>query len=292
MPRFKTVTAADTPSVPTFVAYYRVSTGHQERSGLGLDAQRESVARRVETDGGRLIASFQEVESGKRRQRPQLAAALNECRARRAILIIAKLDRLARNTQFLLSIIEGAGDQGVVFCDLPQLPAGPSGRFILTLFAAVAELEAGYISQRTKAAMAQAKLRGVKLGNPNLQPGNAPTATFARAAQVRNANETAASILPYITAAKRAGAVTLREIAAALTARGIRTPWGGEVWHGAQVRRILAREARPQHDAREARPQHDAREARPQHDAREARPHNTRPARARHDAGENSRAAG
>jgi len=134
-------------TAPAFIAYYRVSTQAQGRSGLGLEAQREAVARHAATLGGQVVQEFTEVESGKRNDRPQLAAALAACRAQGAVLCIAKLDRLARNARFLLSVVEGAGEAGVAFCDLPQLPPGPAGRFMLTMFAAVAELEAGMISQ-------------------------------------------------------------------------------------------------------------------------------------------------
>ncbi len=106
------------------------------------------------------MAEFQEVESGKRADRPQLAAALAACRTRRAVLVIAKLDRLARNARFLLSVVEGSGEAGVVFCDLPSVPAGPIGKFMVTQLAAVAELEAGLTSQRTKAALAVEGARG------------------------------------------------------------------------------------------------------------------------------------
>ena len=88
------------------------------------------------------------------------------CRLHNATLVIAKLDRLSRNTQFLLNLVEGTGDAGVVFCDLPTIPTGPMGKFFITQMVAVAELEAGLISQRTKAALAAAKARGKKLGNP------------------------------------------------------------------------------------------------------------------------------
>ena len=117
-------------------------------------------------NGGRwkLVAEVVEVETGKRADRPKLAQALALCRLHTATLIIGKLDRLARNTRFLLSIVEGTGEAGVVFCDLPTVPAGPVGKFIVTQMAAVAELEAGLISQRTKAALAAAKARGKRLG--------------------------------------------------------------------------------------------------------------------------------
>ena len=156
-----------------FVAYYRVSTERQGRSGLGLDAQRDAVSRHVAGAGGRVVAAFEEVESGRKDDRPQLAAALAACRAHRATLLIAKLDRLARNARFLLGVVEGSGEGGVVFCDLPQVPPGPVGKFLVTQMAAVAELEAGLISQRTRAALAAAKARGVRLGNPRLRAGAA-----------------------------------------------------------------------------------------------------------------------
>jgi DNA invertase Pin-like site-specific DNA recombinase len=114
------------PAPSRFVGYLRVSTDGQGRSGLGLDAQRQAVSAYVAQAGGQLVAEFQEVESGKRADRPQLAAALAACRIRRAVLIIAKLDRLTRNAHFLLSVVEGTGQAGVVFCDLPTVPARPA----------------------------------------------------------------------------------------------------------------------------------------------------------------------
>jgi DNA invertase Pin-like site-specific DNA recombinase len=223
-----------------FVSYLRVSTERQGRSGLGLEAQRDAVSRHVTQVDGELVQEFCEVESGRRSDRPQLAAALAACRAHRATLVIAKLDRLARNARFLLSVVEGTGDAGVVFCDLPTLPAGPVGRFMLTQMAAVAELEAGLTSQRTKAALAAAKARGVKLGNPALRAGTAEAAQAAAAVLARQARERAATVLPYIDQARKAGAVTLAELAQALTARGVSTPSGRGAWHPATVSRVLA----------------------------------------------------
>ncbi|GAA0574706.1 recombinase family protein [Craurococcus roseus] len=226
-------------SAPRFVAYFRVSTERQGRSGLGLDAQREAVARHVAGCGGEVVAAFEEVESGKRSDRPQLAAALAACRARRATLLIAKLDRLARNARFLLGVVEGSGEGGVVFCDLPTVPPGPVGKFLVTQMAAVAELEAGLISQRTRAALAAAKARGVVLGNPRLRAGTPEQAYIAAAAKSAQAQARAADVAPYIDAARRAGAATLRELAAALTARGVPTPAGGRDWHPMQVKRVV-----------------------------------------------------
>ena len=226
-------------TTPAFIAYYRVSTQAQGRSGLGLEAQREAVARHAATLGGQVVQEFTEVESGKRNDRPQLAAALAACRAQGAVLCIAKLDRLARNARFLLSVVEGAGEAGVACCDLPQLPPGPAGRFMLTMFAAVAELEAGMISQRTKAALEAAKARGVKLGNPQLQPGTPAAARAASEAASAKAKAKARDVLPYVEAAQKAGASTLQQIAQALEARGVRTPRGGTRWAPAQVARVM-----------------------------------------------------
>jgi hypothetical protein len=229
-----------TASPTRFVAYYRVSTDQQGRSGLGLDAQRYTVARYVDSQiAGCIVASFEEVESGKRSDRPQLAAALAACRAHRATLVIAKLDRLARNARFLLSIVEGTGEGGVVFCDLPTVPAGPVGKFLVTQMAAVAELEAGLISQRTKAALTAAKARGVKLGNPQLKAGTADCAKAAAAASSAQAKARAADVLPFVHAAQKAGASTLQAVADAMTARGIPTPGGRGSWHPATVARVL-----------------------------------------------------
>ncbi len=238
-------TALLTAAVPRFVAYYRVSTDRQGRSGLGLEAQRQAVAKYVMGAGGVIAAEFEEVESGKRNDRPQLAAALDACRARRAALVIAKLDRLARNARFLLHVVEGTGEAGVVFCDLPSVPPGPVGKFLLTQMAAVAELEAGLISQRTRAALAAAKARGTRLGNPQLRAGSSGAARIAADAKSRQARARAADVVPYLDAARRAGAYTLHELAAALTARGVPTPTGRGRWRPEQVRRVLAREHCP-----------------------------------------------
>jgi len=132
-----------------------------------------------------------------------------------------------------------------VFCDLPSVPPGPVGKFLLTQMAAVAELEAGLISQRTRAALAVAKARGTRLGNPQLRSGNPEHARSAAAAKSTQARARAADVLPYLEAARRAGARTLHELAAALTNRGVPTPAGRSNWRPEQVRRVQAAGARP-----------------------------------------------
>jgi DNA invertase Pin-like site-specific DNA recombinase len=148
-----------------FVSYLRVSTDKQGRSGLGVEAQREAVARYLNGGSWKLVAEYVETESGKRSDRPKLAAALGHAKATGATVVFAKLDRLTRNVDLLRTLVTSGVD--LVFCDLPHVPPGAMGRFLLTQMASVAELEAGLTSERTKAALAAAKARGVKLGNPN-----------------------------------------------------------------------------------------------------------------------------
>lgn len=224
-----------------FIAYFRVSTDKQGRSGLGLEAQAAAVHRHVAGGGGLILATFTEVESGKRNDRPELAKALAACRAQRATLVIAKLDRLARNARFLLSIVEGSGEGGVVFCDMPTVPAGPVGKFLITQMAAVAELEAGLIAQRTRAALQAAKARGVKLGNPTLRAGSPDAARAAAQAKARAADARAADLAPILASIRAAGVTTLEGVATALTARGIPTPSGRGAWHPATVARLERR---------------------------------------------------
>jgi DNA invertase Pin-like site-specific DNA recombinase len=159
-----------------YVAYYRVSTDRQGQSGLGLDAQRQAVAQFV--GAGQLVGEFTEIESGKRHtNRPQLAAALSECRRRKTTLVIAKLDRLARNVHFISGLMESGVE--FVAVDMPS-----ANRLTIHILAAVAEHEREMISQRTKAALAQAKARGRKLGNPRIEEARANAATANRTNQL------------------------------------------------------------------------------------------------------------
>lgn len=138
-----------------FISYPRVSTDKQGRSGLGIEAQREAVVRYLNGGQWTLSAEYVETESGRRSDRPKLAAALSHAKAIGAKLVFAKLDRLTRNVDLLRSLVASGVD--LVFCDLPSVPAGPMGRFLLTQMAAVAELEAGLIGERTKNALARRK---------------------------------------------------------------------------------------------------------------------------------------
>jgi DNA invertase Pin-like site-specific DNA recombinase len=221
-------------AAPRFVAYYRVSTSQQGQSGLGLEAQREAVARHVMGAGGLIVASYEEIESGKKNDRPQIAAAIAACRARRATLVIAKLDRLARNVAFVSGLMEAGVD--FVATDNPY-----ATRLTIHILAAVAEHEREMISARTKAALAAAKARGVKLGNPRLRAGSRESAHASAMVRSRSSDEHAKGVAPYIADAVRAGCTSLTTIASALTARGIRAPGGGTSWRPEMVRRVLAR---------------------------------------------------
>lgn len=155
-----------------YAGYLRVSTAQQGKSGLGLEAQRTAISAHI---NGHSMKEFLECESGRRNDRPELKRALDYCRRTGATLIIAKLDRLSRNARFILELLDS--DVELIFCDMPQV-SGPTGRFLLTSMAAVAQLEAGLISQRTREALAAAKRRGVVLG---ARKGKSPLTAFLAA---------------------------------------------------------------------------------------------------------------
>lgn len=217
------------------VTYLRVSTAMQGRSGLGIEAQREALARFAEAEGLVIIGEYVEIETGKGSdalaQRPQLAAALADARRQGCPIAVAKLDRLSRDVHF----ISGLMAQRVPFV-VAELGAD-ADPFMLHLFAALAEKERKVISERTKAALARAKAKGTKLGNPRIADAQAKGAAAGRA----KADGFASIVLPVIREAQAAGATSLRQIAAALNARGIRTARKG-TWAATQVRDILARQ--------------------------------------------------
>ncbi|MGB8028140.1 MAG: recombinase family protein [Terracidiphilus sp.] len=216
-----------------FVSYLRVSTQRQGRSGLGLEAQRKAVNDYLNGGRWKLIAETVEIESGKRSDRPKLGEALKLCRAHRATLLVAKLDRLARNVAFISALMESGVEFEAV--DIPQ-----ANRLTVHILAAMAEHEARAVSARTKAALAAAKARGKRLGGRRWEvesvsaQGNAASAK-ARAEQ---AKKRAADILPVIEAIKDEGATSLRQIAAKLNEEGITTARGGQ-WSAIQVQRLL-----------------------------------------------------
>jgi DNA invertase Pin-like site-specific DNA recombinase len=220
-------------AVGRFVAYYRVSTDRQGKSGLGLEAQREAVRCYLNGGSWSLAAEVTEVESGRRNDRPELDRALGLCRLYGATLIVAKLDRLARNVAFVSKLMES--DLDFVAVDLPQ-----ATRFTIHILAAVAEHEREIISQRTKAALDAAKARGVKLGNPVNLRNQLGGRAKGNAAMAAKAAKRAADLLPLILPMK-AGGASLRQISHGLNRCGVPAPRGGD-WSAVAVKRILDRQ--------------------------------------------------
>jgi len=261
-----------------FVAYTRVSTARQGRSGLGLEAQRGAVAAYLNGGAWKLIGEYQEIESGRHDDRPELLKALAHCRSHGAALVVAKVDRLARSQSFLSKILDAGVD--VRFCDLPQIE-GPTGRFLLQSMMSVAELEAGMIKARTMAALAVAKANGKKLGGRRWQrvdkaaaaatvgalavalagsPANAAKAaasaaeargaalaagraapTVARIARTKNACTHARDVEEALRKADPDGASSLNKIAGRLNDDGVRTPSGKGLWTATAVARVRRR---------------------------------------------------
>ncbi|MCV0387078.1 MAG: recombinase family protein [Nitrobacter sp.] len=221
-----------------FVAYYRVSTRGQGSSGLGIEAQRAAVASYLGGKAPQVVAEFTEIESGKRNDRPALEKALVTARVHQAALVVAKVDRLTRSVGFLSRLLEGGVD--VRFADLPAVE-GPTGRFMLQQMAAVAELEAGMISSRTKAALAAAKARGKKLGGSRGASVSQAAQEAGRNVQVDQARRRAIDLAPLLNELRSSGSNTPRLLAAALNARGIPTARGRARWSATQVARIEAR---------------------------------------------------
>ena len=218
------------------VAYERVSTARQGRSGLGLEAQRAAIESFARQRGAEVLGRFTEVESGRRTDRPELARALEQARLTGGTLVIAKLDRLSRNAAFLLTL----RDSGVRFlaCDMPE-----ANSLTVGIMALVAESEREAISRRTREARAAAKARGVRLGNPNGAAALRRAGDEGRALRrtvIRNADAFAESLAPTIAVIRADGHHSLRAIAAELTAQGIRTRQGG-AWGVSNVKGVLGR---------------------------------------------------
>lgn len=219
------------------VAYYRVSTAAQGRSGLGLDAQRDAVESLCAARGWDLVAPpYTEIESGKRADRPELAKALHRAKVTGATLVVAKLDRLSRNVAFLAAL----KDSGAPFiaADMPE-----ANELTVHIMAAVAQAERKAISKRTSEALQAAKARGQRLGNPNgaaalrrSAKGNAASIDVIKAGATARADQ----MRPVIDDMRSRGVTSLERLAGELNAGGFVTARGGR-WHASSVRNLLAR---------------------------------------------------
>ncbi|WP_156818405.1 recombinase family protein [Cyanobium gracile] len=220
-----------------WIAYHRVSTDRQGQSGLGLEAQRAKVNQLAAERRAVVVAEFVEVESGRKADRPQLAAALKEARKRSAAVVVAKLDRLARDAEFVLRLsreAEANGLAGFVFADLPDVDGTTSaGRLILSVMASVAEFEARRISERTKEALKAAKARGVKLGGVN--SGTITSNQAARDRAQGSAERLRGVLRPLVDSG-----LSLRAIAEALEGAGVVTKQGNRL-SPTQVKRLVKR---------------------------------------------------
>lgn len=216
-----------------FIAYYRVSTKRQGQSGLGLEAQKTAVKNYLNGGSWDLVGEVVEVESGKRSDRPELAKALRLCRLHGSRLVIAKLDRLARNVHFITSLQEA----GVKFvcADMPD-----ANEMTVHILAAVAQGEAKAISDRTKVALSAAKERGVQLGGLRWDLSSVSEQGRIAGLRVRqnHASKRGADLMVMIEELRSEGAVSLRQIAAGLNARNIGTARCGQ-WSAVQVQRVL-----------------------------------------------------
>lgn len=215
-----------------FVAYYRVSTDRQGKSGLGLDAQRERVVSFLNGGNWSLIGEFTEVESGRLNERPALAQAVKLCKKEKATLVVATLDRLTRDLAFGATLLNDTKVR-FVCADFPE-----ASREMLQMRMVFAEWEARKIGERTKAALAELKKKGKKLGSPHPEIGSKVGTKVLQDKADLYAERVAPVVREIIS---KSGAKTLREIAAALTARGIDTPRGNSEWGATQVSNLLKR---------------------------------------------------
>ena len=220
-----------------FICYCRVSTAKQGRSGLGLEAQRDTIMQYLNAVKGELLREFVEVESGKNNERPELAKALQECKLTGATLVVAKLDRLSRNIHFITALQESKTD--FIVCDFPT-----ANQFTLHIFAALAQYERELISQRTRAALEAKKARGAILGKPeNLSKASAEQGRAqGRRANLAKADQFAAKLRPKIEAYRKEGVTGLHGIAARLNRDHILTASGKRgAWTPTAVKNLLAR---------------------------------------------------
>jgi len=217
-----------------FVAYYRVSTDRQGQSGLGLHAQQEAVKTYLNGGNWMVIGEFTEIESGTRKQlqnRPMLKSALELCRKQKATLVVAKLDRLARDVQFISELLNS--NVRFVCADMPE-----ADRTFLQMMAVFAEYEGRRIGERTKSALSALKAQGIKLGSPHPEIG----AAVGLKSIIAKADSYADRVGPVVREiVRKTGANTLRDIAEALEARGVLTPRGNTEWHPSQVANLLKR---------------------------------------------------
>lgn len=217
-----------------FVAYYRVSTDRQGASGLGLEAQRDAITRYLNGGNWKLIGEFTEVESGTRRklrERPMLDGALKLAKREKATLIVAKLDRLARDVQFISELLNS--QVKFICADAPE-----ADRTFLQMMSVFAEYEGRRIGERTKAALAQLKKKGKKLGSPTPEIG----AAAGTAVLVAKADAYAERVGPVVRdIVRKTGASSLHDIAKALTRSGVKTPRGNDEWRPQQVSNLLKR---------------------------------------------------
>jgi len=211
-----------------FVSYYRVSTTKQGIDGNGMEAQKNAVGRYLASLGCELLGTFEEVESGANNKRPQLQAALQLAKSKKAVLIIAKLDRLSRNAAFLMQLQDSKVD--FIACDMPN-----ADKLSIGIIALLAQRERELISDRTKQGLEVAKARGAVLGNPN------PAASLqkGRKAIQERKQGFAAVALKSIREIQSTGVESLTRIAVCLNKRGEQTPRGGK-WTATAVKRVLA----------------------------------------------------
>ncbi|MEN6541790.1 recombinase family protein [Parvibaculum sp.] len=219
-----------------YVGYARVSTDKQGRSGLGLEAQEAAIQSYVDRQLGALVLPlFVEVESGRKTNRAELNKALDRAKLLGATLVVAKLDRLSRDASFLMELVKAGVE--VVFCDMPELPEGAMGSFMLRLMASIAELEVGLISQRTKAALKAAKARGKALGGYR----GGPKVDYRLGLKARQERSQAfrERVIAVISDLDPSGMQSATSLAKQLTELGVKTSRGGSKWTAGQVLRLV-----------------------------------------------------